>query len=178
MSMRPQRFTASSAIAFRVSVFVASAAKAKESFLGLRRERVSRAPERSRSTAMTLAPSCANRMQVARPLPMPLPGLCPAPITIARLFSSRIGREYRASPFKGTTHANLGTGARRDVLGAGLQGADRGALPRLRAPGHGDRGARREGRVERGGEEDRRPRSELRVPAPHARRADPQEHPA
>ena len=43
------------------------------------------AEARSRSTARTFAPSCTKRITVARPLPMPSPGLCPAPITMAIL---------------------------------------------------------------------------------------------
>ena len=71
--------------------------------VGLRRRRsrrlrfatsaaVSSAEARSRSTASTLAPSCAKRSTVARPLPMPSPGLCPAPTTTAILPARRIKR--------------------------------------------------------------------------------------
>jgi hypothetical protein len=42
------------------------------------------------STASTLAPSCAKRMTVARPLPMPSPGDCPAPMTTATLSLRRM----------------------------------------------------------------------------------------
>ena len=42
-----------------------------------------------RSTQSTVAPSRANRMAVARPLPMVSPGVCPAPTTTAVLPASR-----------------------------------------------------------------------------------------
>ena len=50
------------------------------------------AETRSRSTARIFAPSCAKRSTVARPLPIPSPGLCPAPTTIAIFPARRIIR--------------------------------------------------------------------------------------
>src|SRR5262245_28532597 len=51
---------------------------------------VSSAEARLLSTASTLAPSCANRTTVARPLPRPSPGDWPAPTTMAILSSRRM----------------------------------------------------------------------------------------
>src|SRR5215813_1756328 len=51
---------------------------------------VSSAEARRLSTAITLAPSCAKRSTVARPLPMPSPGDWPAPTTIATLSLRRM----------------------------------------------------------------------------------------
>src|SRR5205807_577425 len=42
----------------------------------------------------TLAPSRAKRKTVARPLPMPSPGLWPAPITMAIFSASRMARPF------------------------------------------------------------------------------------
>src|SRR5436190_20984740 len=42
------------------------------------------------STANTAAPSCAKRSTVARPLPIPSPGDCPAPTTMATLSLRRM----------------------------------------------------------------------------------------
>src|ERR1700742_3984520 len=54
------------------------------------RSTVSCAEARSRSTQSTLAPSRAKVSAVARPLPMPSPGLCPAPTTMATLSLRRM----------------------------------------------------------------------------------------
>src|ERR1700759_2395733 len=51
---------------------------------------VSCAEARSRSTHNTFAPSRAKVSAVARPLPMPSPGDCPAPTTMATLSFKRI----------------------------------------------------------------------------------------
>src|SRR6185437_14450686 len=88
--MRPQLFSAAATIALRVASLVTSAAKAKPlppSFAII--ATVSSAEPRSRSTAITVAPSCAKRSAVARPLPMPVPGPCP-PTTIANLPARRV----------------------------------------------------------------------------------------
>src|ERR1700730_925724 len=51
---------------------------------------VSSAEARLLSTAKPLAPSCANRKTVARPLPIPSPGDCPAPTMMAILSLRRM----------------------------------------------------------------------------------------
>src|SRR5579862_9497752 len=90
MSIRPQRFFASATIVAIAASLVTSASKAKQSPPSLRTiVAVSSARPSSRSTAMIFAPSRAKRWQVARPLPMPLPGLWPAPTMIAVFDSSR-----------------------------------------------------------------------------------------
>src|SRR5882672_3745263 len=84
MSMRPQRSCAAATAAASVASLVTSASKATHSppsFATI--AAVSSADSRRRSTASTLAPSRAKRKTVARPLPMPSPGLWPAPTTIA-----------------------------------------------------------------------------------------------
>src|ERR1700749_3022908 len=90
-SIRPQRFIASSTIALMSASFVTSAlqAAAVPCFSSIR-STVSCAEARSRSTHNTLAPSRANVSAVARPLPMPSPGLCPAPTTMAILSFRRM----------------------------------------------------------------------------------------
>src|SRR5712692_3205283 len=89
MSMWPQCFCAAAMAAESVASLVTSASKATHSPPPcLTIDTVSSADARSRSTAMTFAPSCANRSAVARPLPIPSPGLCPAPMTMA-VFPSR-----------------------------------------------------------------------------------------
>src|SRR4051794_8782343 len=52
---------------------------------------VSSARSSSRSTQRTSAPSRANRIAIARPLPIVSPGVCPAPTTMAVLSASRPG---------------------------------------------------------------------------------------
>src|SRR5215813_10089340 len=83
-SIRPQRLMASSTIALMSASLVTSAlqAAAVPCFSWIR-STVSWAEARSRSTHSTLAPSRAKVSAVARPLPMPSPGLCPAPTTMA-----------------------------------------------------------------------------------------------
>src|SRR5580704_12872222 len=83
-SIRPQRFMASSTIALISASLVTSAlqAAAVPCFSRIR-STVSCAEARSRSTHSTLAPSRAKVSAVARPLPMPSPGLWPAPTTMA-----------------------------------------------------------------------------------------------
>src|ERR1700760_1602338 len=90
-SMRPQRFMASSTIALMSASLVTSAlqAAAWPCFSSIRSS-VSCADARSRSTHSTLAPSRAKVSAVARPLPMPSPGLCPAPTTMAILSCRRM----------------------------------------------------------------------------------------
>src|ERR1700761_7939561 len=90
-SMRPQRFMASSTIALMSTSLVTSAlqAAAVPCFSSIR-STVSCAEARSRSTQSTLAPSRAKVSAVARPLPMPSPGDCPAPTTMAILSFKRI----------------------------------------------------------------------------------------
>src|ERR1700751_3446722 len=56
---------------------------------------VSSALARLRSTHRTLAPSRAKVSAVARPLPMPSPGLCPAPTTMATLSFRRMSVHSR-----------------------------------------------------------------------------------
>src|SRR5712691_8049910 len=107
MSIRPQRFFASAIIAAIADSLVTSASKAKQSPPACRTiAAVSSASPSSRSTAMTFAPSCANRSAVARPLPMPVPGPCPAPTMIAVLDSSRmLGHDEKSS--KGKQRASV-----------------------------------------------------------------------
>src|ERR1700758_156872 len=70
---------------------VTSAAKAAAvPWLSLIIATVSSAEARLRSTHSTLAPSRPKVSAVARPLPMPSPGLCPAPTTMATLSFRRI----------------------------------------------------------------------------------------
>src|SRR5215831_1703123 len=84
MSMRPQRLIASAAIASICALLVTSAPKtaAVPPFAAIM-STVSSAEARLRSTHRTAAPSRAKVSAVARPLPMPSPGLCPAPTTMA-----------------------------------------------------------------------------------------------
>src|SRR5262245_35452150 len=87
--MRSQRFSAAAIAAASVTSLVTSASKATHSPPAcLTIDTVSSAERRWRSTTMIFAPSWANRRAVARPLPIPSPGLCPAPITMA-VFPSR-----------------------------------------------------------------------------------------
>ena len=77
MSMRPQRSTAVAIAAARVASRVTSACTATHSPPdSAASTAVSSAETRSRSTARIFAPSCAKRSIVARPLPIPSPGLC------------------------------------------------------------------------------------------------------
>ena len=79
---------------------------------------VSSAETRSRSTARIFAPSCAKRSTVARALPIPAPGLCPAPTTTAIFPARRIMRvlsgpteqqDYKGSRrYYGTTNNRIG----------------------------------------------------------------------
>src|SRR5947209_5982656 len=55
---------------------------------------VSRAESMSRSTSSTFAPSLANTIAAARPVPTVSPGDCPAPTTIPALPASRTVRAY------------------------------------------------------------------------------------
>src|SRR5579859_5401896 len=91
MSSRPQRLGASSTIALRSRSLVTSASKAAAlpPFASIR-PTVSWAEARLRSTHNTCAPSRAKVIAVARPLPMPSPGLWPAPTTMATLSLRRI----------------------------------------------------------------------------------------
>src|SRR6516165_6560385 len=83
-SMRPQRFMTSETIALISASFVTSALNAAAvPPLAAIMSTVSWAEIRSRSTHSTFAPSRAKVSAVARPLPMPSPGLCPAPTTMA-----------------------------------------------------------------------------------------------
>src|SRR5215472_1290470 len=91
MSIRPQRASASAIAEASVSCLVTSAATGTHSapsFCAI--AAVSSADATTRSTARILAPSWAKRSVVARPLPIPSPGLCPAPTITATLPSRRI----------------------------------------------------------------------------------------
>src|SRR5260221_4794338 len=95
MSMRPQRRCAAATAAASVASLVTSASKATHSPPSSATiAAVSSADSRRRSTASTFAPSRAKRKTVARPLPMPSPGLWPAPTTMATFSASRM-----ADPF-------------------------------------------------------------------------------
>src|SRR6266853_437237 len=84
ISMRPQRACASATIALISASRVTSASKATAvPPLAPIMSTVSWADVRLWSTHSTFAPSRAKVSAVARPLPMPSPGLCPAPTTIA-----------------------------------------------------------------------------------------------
>src|SRR6202041_2036668 len=84
MSMRPHRLCASPPIALMSRSLVTSASNAialpPSASIILA---VSCAEDRLRSTHSTEAPSRAKVSAVARPLPMPSPGLWPAPTTMA-----------------------------------------------------------------------------------------------
>src|SRR5579883_363001 len=95
--MRPQRALAASTMAASDASRVTSASNARHSLPHSapppdRRAiaTVSSAEAMRLSTAITLAPSCAKRSTVARPLPMPSPGDCPAPTTMATLSLRRM----------------------------------------------------------------------------------------
>src|SRR6266853_5713212 len=84
ISMRPQRACASATIALISASRVTSASKATAvPPLAPIMSTVSWADVRLWSTHSTLAPSRAKVSAVARPLPMPSPGLWPAPTTMA-----------------------------------------------------------------------------------------------
>src|SRR5258705_3054727 len=96
MSMRPQRPFASSTIALRSVFLVTSALNAAAvPSLAAIMSTVSWAEARLWSTHNTLAPSRAKVSAVARPLPMPSPGLCPAPTTMATRSFRRISFHSR-----------------------------------------------------------------------------------
>src|SRR3569832_1117206 len=100
MSRRPQRLSASSTIALRSRSLVTSASNATAmppvfSLSASIRPAVSFAEARLRSTHNTFAPSRAKVSAVARPLPMPSPGLWPAPTTIATLSFKRMSVHSR-----------------------------------------------------------------------------------
>src|SRR5262245_23493742 len=83
-SIRPQRVCASATMALMSASLVTSAWKAAAVPWPSRIiAAVSSALARLRSTHSTLAPSRPKVSAVARPLPMPSPGLCPAPTTMA-----------------------------------------------------------------------------------------------
>src|ERR1700730_4356257 len=91
MSMRPHRLCASSTIALMSRSLVTSASNAialppSASIIPA----VSCAENTLRSTHSTKAPSRAKVSAVARPLPMPSPGLWPAPTTMAILSFRRM----------------------------------------------------------------------------------------
>src|SRR5258708_6587290 len=96
MSMRPQRPIASATIFLMSASLVTSAWKATAvpCFLAII-STVSCADSRRLSTHSTLAPSRPKVNAVARPLPMPSPGLWPAPTTMATLSFRRISRHSR-----------------------------------------------------------------------------------
>src|SRR5215468_1149697 len=86
MSTRLQRFFAASIAALSVGSRVTSASNATLAPPSLLASAAVSSADASRlSTASTFAPSCAKRITVARPFPMPSPGDCPAPTTIATL---------------------------------------------------------------------------------------------
>src|SRR6202035_5076182 len=96
MSMRPHRLCASSTIALMSRSLVTSASNAialppSASIIPA----VSCAEDRLRSTHSTEAPSRAKVSAVARPLPMPSPGLWPAPTTMAILSLRRMSVHSR-----------------------------------------------------------------------------------
>src|SRR6185312_1278977 len=96
MSIRPQRPIASATIAFSSAVLVTSVLNAAAvPSLAAIRSTVSWAEARLWSTHNTLAPSRAKVRAVARPLPMPSPGLCPAPTTMATRSFRRISFHSR-----------------------------------------------------------------------------------
>src|SRR6185312_5850616 len=96
MSIRPQRPIASATIAFSSAFLVTSALNAAAvPSLAAIRSTVSWAEARLWSTHNTLAPSRAKVRAVARPLPMPSPGLCPAPTTMATRSFRRISFHSR-----------------------------------------------------------------------------------
>src|SRR6266853_5637967 len=96
MSMRPQRPIASATIFLMSASLVTSAWKATAvpCFLAIM-SAVSCADSSRLSTHSTLAPSRPKVSAVARPLPMPSPGLWPAPTTMATLSFRRMSRHSR-----------------------------------------------------------------------------------
>src|SRR5260370_22329057 len=96
MSMRPQRAWASATMALISASLVTSALKATAvPWLPLIMATVSSALARLWSTHRTLAPSRAKVRAVARPLPMPSPGLWPAPTTMATRSFRRMSAHSR-----------------------------------------------------------------------------------
>src|ERR1700733_7836733 len=96
MSRRPHRLCASSTIALMSRSLVTSASNAialppSASIIPA----VSCAEDRLRSTHSTKAPSRAKVSAVARPLPMPSPGLWPAPTTMATRSCRRMSGHSR-----------------------------------------------------------------------------------
>ena len=72
------------------------------------RRRSRSADSRRRSTATTRAPSRANSIAVARPLPMVSPGVCPRPIDdrdLAREAAAHARRQARAGPARAAHRA-------------------------------------------------------------------------
>src|SRR2546428_10950951 len=116
--MRPQRWRAASTIAASVASLPTSAAKATHSPRAWRAmATVSSAEARLLSTASTFAPSCANRSTVARPLPMPSPGDCPAPTTMATLSLRRMATSHRGDDVPIGLVARIGRTAIRAPAG-------------------------------------------------------------
>src|SRR5215475_1416043 len=98
--MRPERSSALSTMILRLASRVTSAAMAAARPPSARASAaVSSAAARLLSAHSTSAPSRANNSAVARPLPMPSPGLWPAPMTMAILSLRRM-------------HLSLGRGPR------------------------------------------------------------------
>src|SRR5262249_5114574 len=96
-SMRPHRPIASATIFLMSASLVTSALKAAAvPWLLAIRSAVSCADSSRLSTHSTLAPSRPTVGAVARPFPMPSPGLWPAPTTIATLSFKRMSRHSRA----------------------------------------------------------------------------------
>ena len=95
--MRPKRRLASAMQAASVASLVTSACQGAHSPVPpscATMAAVSSADASRLSTASTFAPSCAKRSTVARPLPIPSPGDCPAPMTTATLFLRRIRKSH------------------------------------------------------------------------------------
>src|SRR4030081_753727 len=92
MSMRPQRACASSTLPLRSAFFLTAAAVPSWAAI---RSPASWAEARLWSRHNTFAPSRAKVRAVARPLPMPSPGLCPAPTTMATRSFRRISFHSR-----------------------------------------------------------------------------------
>src|SRR5262249_44881340 len=113
--MRPQRCRAASTIAASVASLVTSASNATHSPPDCRAmATVSSAEDGLLSTASTLAPSCAKRSTVARPLPMPSPGDWPAPTTIAILSLRRMVSSTAMMP--PAAYGNSPTGWRPSIV--------------------------------------------------------------
>ena len=88
--MRPKRSTAVAAMALAASSSVMSACSTSHWPPSARTiAAVSSAESARRSTSRSCAPSRAKSSEVARPLPIVSPGVCPAPVMIATLPASR-----------------------------------------------------------------------------------------